>query len=82
MRDITERAFQAYFRSLESATSFKSMGRIMADLDEDWPLVLGDLEKESKSWACLSNIEKRLGKSKGVGGCFERWWCRRWSRRY
>ena len=53
MRNRTERAFQAYDRPLESVTSFKYVGQIMASSDEDWSPVVGNLEKESKICACL-----------------------------
>ena len=43
MREITERAFQAYVRRIETVTPFKYLGRIMAALDEDCPAVVGNL---------------------------------------
>ena len=50
LREILERAFQAYGTPLDNVTEFKYMGRVMKSVDEDWPAVSGIIHKEKKSW--------------------------------
>ena len=68
-RDRTERAFQAYGRSLESVTSFKYMGRIMRASYDDCQSVVGNLDKEMKRWACMSRILGRYDSNPRLLGC-------------
>ena len=56
MREIMERAFQAYSRTLELVTSFKYLGWIMAASDDNLLAFMGNLINARKSWACLSRI--------------------------
>ena len=56
MQTSTPRAFQAYGRRINSVTSFKYLDRIMMELDDDWMVVVGNINKERNSWAQLSRI--------------------------
>ena len=44
-REITERAFEAYGTPLENVTAFKYMGRVTTAGYDDWPAVLGNLQR-------------------------------------
>ena len=70
MREITVRDFQAYGSPLEMVTSFKYLGRILTDLDDDWPAVVGDLRKSRKSWTRLSRVLVREGVNPILSGIF------------
>ena len=37
-------------------TTFKYLGRVMTAGDDDWPAVVGNLQKARKSWGRLSRI--------------------------
>ena len=50
LREILERAFQAYDTPLDNVTEFKDLGRVMKSVDVDWPAVSGILHKEKNSW--------------------------------
>ena len=56
MKEITERAFQAYGRPLNLVTSFKYLGRNLTASDYYWPTLVGNLSKASKKWIRLSII--------------------------
>ena len=56
LRGITDRAFEDYGEPLENVTVFKYLGRLMTAGDDDWPAVVGNFGKVSKSWGRLSRI--------------------------
>ena len=60
-RENLERAFEAYGALIESVTEFKYLGRILAANDDDWPSVVGNLGKASRSWGHLSRVLGREG---------------------
>ena len=70
MREITERAFEAYGEPLENVTVFNYLGRVMTLVDYDWPAVVGKLCKSRKSWGWLSRILSREGADPKVSGLF------------
>ena len=41
--ESSERAFQAYAEPLENVTTFKYLGRVMTEGDDDWPEMAGNL---------------------------------------
>ena len=55
-RENTEKAFEAYGAPLENVTVFKYMGLVITAGDDDWPAVVGNLQKERESWGSLSRI--------------------------
>ena len=59
LRDITERAFEAYGKPMETVLTFKYLGRVMTAGDDDWPAVAGNLLKARKIWGRLSQILSR-----------------------
>ena len=70
MREITERAFQAYGRPLVMVTLFKYLGRVLTAVDDNWPAVVGNLQKAQMSWAWMTRILEREGASPRVLGMF------------
>ena len=70
LQDITERAFEAYGKPLETVWTFKYLGRVMTAVDDDWPAVAEKLLKARKSWGRLLRILSREGMEKRVSGNF------------
>ena len=56
MREVLEKAFEAYVEPLENVTTFRYMGRVLTAVDDDWIAVVGNLGKAQKSWERLSRI--------------------------
>ena len=50
VRKSTEMAFKVYREQLQAVPSFKYLGRILTEGDDDWPAVAGNLGKARKSW--------------------------------
>ena len=61
MWDCTERAFQAYGKPLDTVTSFKYLGQVIVEGEDDWSAVVGNFKKVRKSWACPTRILDREG---------------------
>ena len=72
LRESSERAFQAYVAHLKTVTAFRYLGRVMTAGDYDWPAVVVNLQKVSKSWGRLSQILSREGSDPKVSGHFSR----------
>ena len=70
LRESTERSFEAYGKPIETVSKFKYLGRIMAEGDDDWSAVVGNLVKARKSWGRLARILSREGADKRVLGTF------------
>ena len=68
LRDITERAFEAYGAPLENVTAFKYLGWAMTAGDDYWPAVVGNLQRARKIWRRLSRILSREGEDPKVSG--------------
>ena len=66
----TERAFQAYGRPLNLVTSFKYLVWILTALENDWPVVVGNLRNSRKKWAQLSIIFGHERSKLQVSGIF------------
>ena len=58
-REVTSRAFRAYGRPLEMVTSFKYLGRLISETDNNWPAGMRNL-----AWAktVLNRILRILGR--------------------
>ena len=69
-RESAEMAFKVYGEQLQTVPSFKYMGRILKERDDDWPAVAGNLVKARKSWVRLQGILSREGATKRVSGNF------------
>ena len=72
MRESTETDFEAYGKQLEAVPSFKYLGRILTEVDDDWPAVVGNPGKAQKIWGRLKRILSREGADKRVSGNFSR----------
>ena len=70
MWDIAERAFQAYGRPLVRITSFKYLGWVLTEVDDDWAAVIANLRKARKSWAWMARIMVKEGARPRVLGIF------------
>ena len=55
-RESTERALESYGAPLENVTAFKYLGKVIIKVYDDWPAVLGNLQRERKSWGWLLRI--------------------------
>ena len=64
VRESTEMAFEVYGEQLQTVPSFKYLGRIMTEGDDDWPAVAGNLGKARKIWVRLQRILSREGATK------------------
>ena len=53
MQESAAKAFKAYGRPLETVTSFKYLGRVLAALDDYWLTVVRNLRNSWKSWSLL-----------------------------
>ena len=68
MRERLERDFQAYGEPLENVTAFGYLGRVTTLFDDDWPAVVGNLQKERKSWGeVVADFDTGGGISESVG---------------
>ena len=50
MRESTERFFEAYGAPLENVTEFRYLVRVMTAVDDYWPVVIGNIQRERNSW--------------------------------
>ena len=64
------RAFEAYGDPLENVTAFKYLGRVMTAGYDDWPAVVGNLQRARKSWGRLLQILSREGVDPKVSRIF------------
>ena len=70
LRERMERALEAYVEPLENVTAFKYLGRVTTEGDDDWPAVVGNLQRERKSWGRFSRILRQEGADLKVSGHF------------
>ena len=70
VRESTEMAFEVHGEKLQMVPSFKYLGRILTEGEDDWPAVAGNLGKSRKSWGGLQRILSREGANKRVSGNF------------
>ena len=66
-----EKAFQAYGETLENVTAFRYLVQAMTLGDDDWPAVVGNLQRARKSWGRLSQISIRERADPKVSGNFQ-----------
>ena len=69
-REVTTRAFSAYGRPLEMATSFKYLGRLISTKDNNWPEVVKNFSQARKVCSRMSRILSREGAAPRVSGLF------------
>ena len=70
LKEIIERAFEAYGYPLENVSVFNYLGHVFTAGDYYWLAVLGNLSKARKSWGQLSRILIREGEDPKVSGHF------------
>ena len=68
VRESMEMDFEVYGEQLQTVPSFKYLGRILTEGDDDWPAVAGNLGKTRKSWGRMQRILSREGANKRVSG--------------
>ena len=49
-------AFEVYGEQFQTLSWFKYLGRILAEGDDDWPVLAGNPVKARKSWGKLQGI--------------------------
>ena len=57
----TATAISAYGIPLATVTSFKYLGRVLSESDDDWPAAAKNLQRERQKWALLSRVLVREG---------------------
>ena len=58
---VTSRAFSAYGCPLKMVTSFKYLGQVISEVENDWPEVFRNLVKARAVWWRLKRIIIREG---------------------
>ena len=61
MREISERASEAYGEPLENVIAFRYLVQVLTAGYDDWLAVVGNLVKARKNWGRLSWILSREG---------------------
>ena len=59
VRNSAEMAFEVYGGQIQTVYRFKYLGRILTEVDDDWPAVAGNLAKARKSWGRLQGVLSR-----------------------
>ena len=67
---LNETTLRAYVRPLTNMLSLKCLGRLLADIDDDWPTVVVNLWNSRKRWARMSSIIGREGVDAQTSGNF------------
>ena len=65
-------AFEVYGDQLQTVPSFKYLGTILTEGDDDWPAVAENLGKARKSWGIMQRIlsrERANGRHKNTTMC-------------
>ena len=70
MRVTSEKAFHAYGIHMRAVTGFKYLGRGLANMDDDWPEVAGNIRKARASWGRLERVLGREGADPKVSHSF------------
>ena len=69
-REVTVRAFSAYGRPLEMVTSFKYLGRVILEMEDNWPEVVRKLAQAKTVWSRMLRILSREGATPRMSGFF------------
>ena len=69
-REVTTRSFITYGRPLEMVTSFKYLGRVILETDNDCPEVVRNLARANTVWIRMLCIFSRDGATPRVSGFF------------
>ena len=66
-----ERDFESYGAPLENVMEFKYMGQVITEVNDDWPTVVGKLQRVRKSWEVVADFGPGGGGSEGVRTFFQ-----------
>ena len=69
-KEVIDRDFSAYWRPLETATSFKYLGQVILAADNDWLAVMNNLSWARKVWSRIPGIISREGAARRVSRFF------------
>ena len=69
-KEVIDRDFSAYWRPLETATSFKYLGQVILAADNDWLAVMNNLSWARKVWSRIPGIISREGAAQRVSRFF------------
>ena len=67
-REVTARSFKSYGRPLEMVTSFKYLGRVISEADENWPVVVKNLSHARNVLRRMLCILSKEGSALRVSG--------------
>ena len=56
MRENLKRAFHAYGKPMEAVSEFRYLRRILKAMDDDWPVVAGNIRKARVCWGRLARV--------------------------
>ena len=65
----SETAFRLYGQPLNMVMSFHYLVRIFTEMDDDWPEVIGNLQKWRRICSCLSKILGKVSAYVQTSGC-------------
>ena len=68
--EVTSRVFIAYGPPLEMVTSLRYLGRVILEVDNDWPAVVRNLAKARSVWRRTTSILSREEAEPKVSGFF------------
>ena len=69
-RESSKRGFEAYGEPLENVTTFRYLGRVLTEGDDDWLAVVGNLGGAQNIWGRLSRILSQEGADPKLSGIF------------
>ena len=69
-REVTARAFSPYGRPLEMVTSFKYLGQVILETENEWPAAVRNLAREKTVWRRMLRILGREGATPRASGLF------------
>ena len=64
VQESTDMAFEVYGEQLKKVPSFKCLGIILTEGENDWTAVAGNIGKAHKSWGRMQRILSREGGNK------------------
>ena len=64
----TELAITAYGTPINLVTSFKYLGRVLSEADENWPAVVNNLWRARQKWVRLTRVSSREGADARTSG--------------
>ena len=75
-REVTDRDFSAYWKTLEMVTSFRYLGQEISAADENWPEVVRNLFRVRAVWKRMTQTISKEAAVPRVFRFFLKLWCR------